>query len=270
MEKFVERTFLRHYDEIARVKPPASSAAFWIGENNADYGLLITPRFNKRLSDWENDKSEIRRFKPDYYTIGHILETGLVIPGKERRRGFEDVDDYLGFFQDTLVRNAGSKHQDAVAERYAAFVRDAEQPEKVPLLIPELRYRGRDKQHKHRLDFCVIDPYSLRKIGFELSPWSSHGHLKGTRNKTVKAVNAEARENFEREVKKLRAYFIDYDIHITIFTDEDLADPDGVFTAIAKYLRPERRPKQLLLHSRQQLLEMDLDAEVEDESSEDE
>ncbi|HSZ54643.1 MAG TPA: hypothetical protein VK797_03225 [Tepidisphaeraceae bacterium] len=134
----------------------------------------------------------------------------------------------------------------------------------MPLLIPELRYRGRDKQHKHRLDFCVIDPYSLRKIGFELSPWSSHGQLTGTKTKTVKAVNAEARANFEREVKKLTAYFIDYEIHITIFTDDDLADPEELFNTIARYLRPDRRPHQLLIHSRQQLLQMDLDAEVEE------
>ncbi|HSZ54642.1 MAG TPA: hypothetical protein VK797_03220 [Tepidisphaeraceae bacterium] len=123
MELFLQRTFLRHFDEIARVKPPAAAASFWIGQNNADYGLLITPRFNERLKDWENDKSEIRRFKPDYYTIGHILEAGLVIPGKYRRRKFDDVDDYLGFFQDILVRNAGSKHQDEVAKHYAQFVR---------------------------------------------------------------------------------------------------------------------------------------------------
>jgi hypothetical protein len=37
---------------------------------------------------------------------------------------------------------------------------------------------------KSHLDFtgdfiCVIDPFTLQKIGFELSPWSSHRHPAG-------------------------------------------------------------------------------------------
>lgn len=39
---------------------------------------MITPRFKN--GNWENDVSEIRHFRQDYFTIGHILETGLVIP----------------------------------------------------------------------------------------------------------------------------------------------------------------------------------------------
>ena len=261
MDKFLERSFLKHYDEYSRVKPAAKDAAFWIGETNADYGLLITPRF--RAGDWENDKSEIRKFKADYFTIGHVLKSGLVVPHKKTPIPFDSVDEYLTFFEDVIVRKAGSVHQNRVAERYAAFVRDAEDPLRVPLLIPELRYRGREKAHKHRLDFCVIDPYTLQKIGFELSPWSSHGHLSGTKNKLVKEVNAEAKANYERDIKKCEAYFIEYGIHVTVFTDADLADPESLFKQIAKYLKPEKRPQQLLLHSKRQLLEMDLEAEVE-------
>jgi hypothetical protein len=263
MEKFLERSFLKHYDEYARVKPAAKDAAFWIGETNADYGLLITPRF--RNDDWENDKSEIRKFKPDYFTIGHVLESGLVIPGEDMVVPFGTVEDYLTFFQNVLVRKAGSLHQDRVAKRYTAFVRESDDPNRVPLLIPELRYRGRDKAHKHRLDFCVIDPYSLQKIGFELSPWSSHGKLSGTDKKLVKEVNAEAQANYERDIKKCEAYFTDYGIHVTVFTDSDLADPDDIFKRIKRYLKPEKRPQQLLLHSKRQLLEMDLDAEIEED-----
>lgn len=162
-----------------------------------------------------------------------------------------------------LVRKAGSVHQSRLAERYSAFVRTSDNPLKVPLLIPELRYLGREKIHKHRLDYCVFDPYSLRKIGFELSPWSSHGQLVGTDKKLVKEVNAEAKANYEYDVKKCEAYFNEYGIHVTVFTDADLADPDAVFKRVNRYLKPEKRAEQLLLHSRGQLLRMDLEAEVE-------
>ena len=266
MEKFLERSFLKHYDAYTRVKPKPQDTVFWIGQNHADYGLFITPRF--RGGEWQNDKSEIRKFKPDYFTIGHVLRSGLVLPDKAEYFDFDTPDDYLDFFKNVLVRNAGSEHQDEVAERYCQFVLDAQEPESVPLLIPELRYRGRDRAHKYRLDFCVIDPFSMQKVGFELSPWSSHGQLKGTKKKLVKVVNAEARANYEREVKKCEAYFVNRGIHVTVFTDSDLADPDAVFETIKRYLRPERKPQQLLLRSRQQLLEMDLDSEVpEDEDN---
>lgn len=265
IDLFIERTFLKKYDELARVKPEEMDAELWIGGKNADYGILVTPRFNEETDEWENDKSEIRKFKPDYFTIGHVLETGLVIPGKEKRINFSDVDAYLTFFQDTIVRASGSKHQDAIAERYVEFVEQADEPLKVPLLIPELRYRGREKKHKYRLDYCVIDPFSLQKVGFELSPWSSHGWLTGTDKKLVKDVNAEAAENYARDVEKLRDYFFERNIFVVVYTDEQLADPDGIFKSIKKYLKPAMIGTQMLIHSRAKFMEMDLDAEVDEE-----
>lgn len=253
LELFLERTFLRNFDALARVKPSDAEAHYWIGSNNAEYGLFVSPRFNRTKEAWENDKSEIRRFKPRYFTVGHVLETGLVVPGKPRRRKFPDVEDYLDFFVDTLVRNAGSRHQNGVAERYASFVRRAPIPEDVPLLLPELRYLGLEKLHKYRLDFCVIDPFSLKKVGFELSPWSSHGKLVGTRTKSPATVNLEARKNREKELQKCEAYFNSRGIHVTVFTDDDLTDCDDVFGRIQKYLQPVEQRQQMLLHSRKQL-----------------
>jgi hypothetical protein len=111
---------------------------------------------------------------------------------------------------------------------------------------------------------AFIDSFTVQKIGFELSPWSSHGQLKNTKKKLVKQVNAEAKANFEREVRKAEAYFLSYDIHVTAFTDSDLAKPDEVFKRIARYLRPERRGQQLMIHSKAQLMQSDLEAEIEE------
>ncbi len=165
-------------------RPTVNEAELWIGQNNADFGLFISPRFKN--GQWENDKSEIRHFKKRYWSIGHVLETGLVVPDKDEKITFNDVDAYLTFFKSVLVRSAGSKYQDEIAEMYAEYVRNAEKPEDVPLLIPEFRYDGREKKHKYRLDFTVINPDTMDKVGFELSPWSSHGRLTGTKDKTQK------------------------------------------------------------------------------------
>lgn len=58
---FLKRSYLRHYEELIRNRPAVQDAEVWIGQNNSDYGLLITPRYKNGV--WENDKSEIRHFK---------------------------------------------------------------------------------------------------------------------------------------------------------------------------------------------------------------
>jgi hypothetical protein len=252
LDLFLERTYLRKYDELSKVRPTVEESVMWIGQENASYGILVTPRFKN--GKWENDKSEIRRFKKTYWTIGHILETGLVIPEEDDVIKFADIEQYLSFFKNTLVRNSGSKHELELATRYCEFVRESESPENIPLLIPEFRYGGIDKKHKYRLDFTIINPYNMSKVGFELSPWSTHGTLTGTKNKLQKDINKEALANFEKEMKKLKSYFRTFGISILVFTDSDLADPDSLFESIKEYLNVESNPKQLEFHAIDDLL----------------
>lgn len=240
---FLKRTYLRNQDSLSKARPHTREAALWIGQNKADYGLLVTPRFSN--GDWENDKSEIRHFAPDYWTIGHVMQTGLVVPGDPDRIEFARVQDYLAFFKNTLVRASGSPHEAEIAKRYVDYVRKSANPLSVPLLIPELRYRGRDSQHKYRLDFTIISPHSMDKVGFELSPWSTHGELTKIKEKTQKQVNEEALGNFEGEMKKQKDYFRRHGIYALIYTDSDLADPDGVFRDMEKYFAMNRRAVQL-------------------------
>ncbi len=243
---FLERSYLKHYDELSKNRPSVHESAVWVGQNSADYGLLVTPRFSK--GEWENDKSEIRRFKPGYWTIGHVLETGLVIPSKDERMTFSDVDAYLKFFKNVLVRHSKSPYQNELAERYAKYVKEAADPLAIPLLIPELRYEGRAVKHKYRLDFCVIDPTTMQKTGFELSPWSSHGKLVGTKKKTQKAINAEASTNFDKEMKKHKDYYKKHGIFALIYTDTDLKDMDNVFADVKDCLNPKPVNDQLNFH----------------------
>ncbi len=244
---FLMRTYLRKYDALSKRRPEVEEAEIWIGQNNAAYGIFVAPRFKKGA--WENDKSEIRHFKPKYWTIGHILATGFVIPDEDDRITFKDIDQYLSFFRNTLVRNSGSSHEIEIAKLYCNFVRKSAKPEDVPLLIPELRYGGKDIKHEHRLDFTIIDPHTLSKVGFELSPWSTHGLLSGTKGKTQKAINQQAQANFEKEMSKLKAYLRKRGIPVNIYTDKDLCDYDKIFSDIADYLTPTRATRKLEFHA---------------------
>jgi hypothetical protein len=242
LKLFLERSYLKHYDELYKKRPLVEEAEIWVGQNNSDYGLLVTPRF--RHGQWENDKSEIRHFKPRYWTIGHVLASGLVVPGKKDVMTFATVDDYLKFFENVLVRDAASSHQAKIAAMYSDFVRASDDPLNIPLLIPEFRYNGRDAKHEHRLDFCVIDPDTLDKVGFELSPWSTHGKLK-TKGRTGTEINEDAKANFENEMKKLKKYFKRHGVFVLVYTDTDLAQPEIIFSDIRNHLEADEPTKQL-------------------------
>ncbi|MGV8986802.1 MAG: topoisomerase II [Cypionkella sp.] len=231
---FLKRSYLNHYDELVKSRPKIEDSEIWIGQNNAEYGLLVAPRYQNGI--WENDKSEIRHFPKLYWTIGHVLETGLVVDGDPDPMSFTSVRNYLDFFKKSLVRASGSQYERAIAQSYCDFVLSHSDPEDVPLLIPEYRYLGKVKLHKYRLDFCIVDPITLNKVGFELSPWSSHGAIKGVKNKSQKEVNQVALANFEKETTKLRDYFRKHRIYTLIYTDTQLKDINGVFDEIKDYL----------------------------------
>ena len=244
VELFLRRSFLKHFEELSKLRPRVTEAEYWFGVNDAHYGLFVSPRFTN--GRWENDKSEIRAFTERYWTIGHVLKTGLCLPGENRKYPFSRVDDYLNFFY-AQVRLSKSTYQIQVADRYIQFVNSNPAPHDVPLLIPELRYGEDGRKHVYRLDYLVINPFTLDKIGFEFSPWSAHGLLSG-KEKTLTELNAEARANFETEMNKIKAYFSKFDIYTLVFTDSDLNNIDGVFSQIAKYLTTDEPPEQLSLN----------------------
>lgn len=243
---FFHRTYLREYENLSKNRPHTTDSQIWLGQNNADYGLLITPRFVK--NKWENDNSEIRRFKPRYWSIGHVLETGLVVPDKDDKFTFPNIDEYLKFFENILVRHSASIYQKKLAQLYSSYVKTSDNPEDILLLMPELRYNGKDKKHKYRLDFCIIDVESNNKIGFELSPWSTHGNLTGTKNKKQKEINKEASENFDKEMQKHKDYFKKHGIFSLIYTDSDLENIDNIFSDIKIYIEPKQIASQLEFH----------------------
>ena len=173
------------------------------------------------------------------------MKSGLVIPDKNKVMTFKTVEEYLTFFEEVLVRGTASSHQKKIAALYCDYVRKAANLEDVPLLIPEFRYDGRLAKHKYRLDFCIVDPDTMHRIGFELSPWATHGRLSGTKDKTQKQINEEALANFEKEMKKHKDFFRRHDVFALIYTDTDLANIGSVFADIAKYLNPKAVEKQL-------------------------
>ena len=145
-----------------------------------------------------------------------------------------------------MVRQTRSPYEMEIAKKYCELVLSSKQPYEVPLLIPELRYGGLQTQHRYRLDFTIINPYTLQKQGFEFSPWSTHGYLSRTKEKNQKEINLEARANFEKEMQKHKEYYRKFNIFTLIYTDSDLQNLDQIFKEMQQYLKPEHENRQIL------------------------
>jgi hypothetical protein len=231
---FLERNFYKNHLERTRAKPDATLWQLWFGDNKMPWGLLIAPAF--RRGAWTNDVSEIRRARYHYWSIGHVLATGVVDPDQQGLVEFRNLEQFLVFYRAVLKRISNSQYEHAVFDRYAAYLERSPSPELEPLLIPELRYGGLDIDHKYRLDFTVLNAHTMEFVGFEFSPFSTHGAVKGMRDKTQAQVNAEGAQRWANEMSKRNAYFADFGISTVTFTDPDLADMDGCFSAVQRAL----------------------------------
>ena len=230
LQIFLARVYYRQSDALGRIRPDNDEqAVIWFGQEKQNYGIFITPRFNQDKAQWENDGSEIKYFPKLYWTIGHILYTGLMIPNREERLSFGSAEEYLAFFLNVLVRASGSEYEYKLAELYRNYVLRSDNKEDVPLLIPEYRYAGIASKHKYRLDFTLINPYTLQRFGFELSPWSTHGKLSRTKKMTQSQINECAKSNFEKEMTKHKEFFRAHNVFTRIYTDEDLKDIENIF-----------------------------------------
>lgn len=247
---FLTRNFYRQYCARVRVKPSDNLWEIWFGANPLCWGLLICPRYSS-AEGWHNDVSEIRRVKFQYWTIGHVLATGLVVPGRSKVHAFSDLDSLFAFYQNVILRDTRSVYSEKFGQEYEAYVRQQDRPELVPFLIPEFRFGGVEVKHRYRLDFAVLSAERRLRVGCEFSPWSSHGRVKGAsalrKAGGAAAVALAEREQWEKDWDKRNAYFQSFGITALTYTDRKLKDLTSVFEEMRPYLEaaPDIRVKSI-------------------------
>jgi hypothetical protein len=237
---FLHRNFYRNLIERTRAKPEDQLWTLWFGDNKMAWGLYIAP--DLRDGEWRNDKSEIRRAEYDYWTVGHILATGLIDPDSNSLIKFTDAGQLITFYRSVLKRVSNSLYEKAISDRYATYLEQSANVLSEPFLIPELRYAGIEADHKHRLDFSILNSHIMEFVGFELSPQSTHMAVEGLKGKTQKSVNQELLVSWEKEMGKRNDYFCDFGLSTITFTDSALKDMDQCFKRIAEHL--SSRPKE--------------------------
>lgn len=236
---FLTRNFYRNIVERTRQKPEESLWELWFGDNAMAWGLLIAP--TKKDDAWTNDKSEMRRSVYDYWTVGHVLATGIIDPDSNELVQFDSLRSLAQFYRSVLRRRSASDYEKEISRRYIEYLQNSENVEAEPFLIPELRYAGRDTEHLHRLDFTILNSHTMSFVGFEISPASTHNAVKKIKTRTQKDVNAELGKKWGREMSKRNRYFKEFGISTITFTDDDLTDMDSCFSQIEACLseRPD-------------------------------
>lgn len=253
---FLERNFYRNVEARVRAKPAEPLWSVWFGDNTAVWGLLVTPEFcNGR---WTNDVSQMRRAAYDYWTVGHVLDEGLINPGDHSRVRFASLAELIGFYQTRLMGRSKSPHELAIADRYLQYLECSAEPTREPFLIPEMRYGGLEVKHRYRLDFTLLNAYTMRFIGVELSPRSTHATVQAIDTQSPDDVNRGFAAIFAREMQKRNEYFASYGITTLTYTDEQLQDPDACFRQVAPYLLERGQPRPSLAQELQALGCLDL------------
>lgn len=229
---FLERNFYRQLEARTRLKPDEQLWSLWFG-NELLYGILIAPiNFN---GNWKNDKSEIRRTKYQSWTVGHIMDTGLIISTSDKPYKFSNITDFKAFYLNVLSNLSKSEYEKEFHKRYIEYLDRSIDPLSEPLLIPELRYGGMATKHLYRLDFTILNAYTSDFIGFEISPASSHMSISGLVKKQY-AVNEELKEKWMKEMNKRNDYFSDFGITTITFTDDKLSSIDDCFQYVQEIL----------------------------------
>ena len=233
---FLERNYYRNYKARIRTKPLETLTEIWFGKNGESlYGLYIAP--NSFEGNWYNKDRDIRNAKFDYWTVGHVLSTGLVTDNTEDGIvKFDNLDKLIQFYNIIFRRASSSEYEKIIIDKYLSYLKNSNNPEKIPFLIPEFRYLGKEKEHEYRLDFTILNIYRQRYVGFEISPSSSHMSLSKIKNRTKKEINNELSGKWEKEMHKRNAYFMKYNISLVTFTDSDLTDIDECFQKLQKEL----------------------------------
>ncbi|MDY0931116.1 hypothetical protein [Chryseobacterium sp. CFBP8996] len=233
VEIFLERNFYKQLNERTRNKPNDNLWAIWFGYK-LTYGLLIAPKFHS--NNWHNDKSEIRRVKYSYWSIGHVFSEGLVDPMNNKIYKVNTLTDFINFYQGILKRLSVSIYEQNFYDLYVEYLQSSKNVEDEPLLIPEFRYAGITPKHIHRLDFTIFNSHTSQFTGFELSPASTHMKVENLKLKQNK-VNAELSDKWGKEMTKRNDYFKTFDITTVTFTDIDLVDIVKCFELVKEKLQ---------------------------------
>lgn len=238
--KLLEKNFYTNYDDRRRVKPTKKQEILWFGSEKK-YAIYITPV--RRNNTIVNDRSEIRRVKFKYWSIGHIMTTGIYNCDTDEIIKFDTYRNLINFFislsKDShptyeqpvfnlYIEYLKNKYNNCIDTKNIDFINNSE-----PILIPEFRFSGENK-HKYRMDFTILNSNINRYYSFEISPTSSHIYPSAPLDSYESKI--ELKDKWNKEMNKRNEYLYDFDICTITFSDNHLKNLQNCFNIILEYI----------------------------------
>lgn len=252
--KYLERSFYKRYDEYTKFKPSKGQDIIWFGNKKNPYAIYISHRDYCPCKDIDHnddghpvsDISEIRKVKFQYWSIGHIMSTGIYDTQSKSFKNFKSYRELIDFYN-ILYNESNSNYEKSIFKNYIEYLKNKYYSQlddttinfianREPILIPEFRLKGREVEHKYRLDFSIFNCNTQEFIGFEISPTSTHMAVSDTNLKTNYQINNEIKNNWGKEVDKRNEYFYNFTMNIITFADNELKDIDKCFDIIMSYI----------------------------------
>ena len=227
VRKYMKLLFEKNYYEYIyareRYKVPENLRKIFIFDNYNLLAILVNRSNIKAEHGVEIYPITIPKVPYNYFTIKHLLTTGVY--------EIKDVDNWIHIpisdYKEFYIRTkniSNSNYEKAFIDCYIRYVEEQKYKEEVPLLIPEFRYDGISEKHSYRLDFLILNFYTNKRIGIEISPSSTHINAK------------DYKTQWERENDKRNDFLSRYGISLITFTDSELKDIDSCFDKVIPYL----------------------------------
>lgn len=232
---YLQRNFYIHYKERTRKKVSEFNYVVHFGDNKHLKSLYVSPYKTKQNiattsgSNWQNKMSEVLKVDFEYFSIGHLLKTGIVV-NRNKLEKFNSFDDVLSFYEN-LYKIAHPANERPFIRLYINYISDIAQKDTqqlldTPLLIPEFRYKEDTIRHEYRIDFLIINCTQDEYCGIDLSPTNTHVHSE-TINK-----------DWNKETIRLTKFVDKYHLQPYYFADDELSNISNCFNMIKKYLIP--------------------------------
>ena len=223
---FLERMFIRNPEQYMKIKIAQNDRELFLGNNDNVIGIFITPKKEPLTNDlWKSYVLKGLKVKYMYLTLGQLVDEGYLVGTVENWRTnaihieVNTIEDVEKFYEN--FKQSGSPFEKQFIEKYISYIKEEREWEKVPMLLPEVRWGKDEKYHKYRTDYLIVNYYTGERLAIELSPSSTH------------LCREDIKEDWKNENDKRNSYFFDYKVPTVTYTDRYLENIDECFNTIA-------------------------------------
>lgn len=209
---FIERCYVKDPQKYNKLKLIQSDREIYLGDNNNVIGFFVAPQYMDNKG-WHSYQLKGFNCNYNYLTLGQLKKEGYLQGMVDSSNRFvakhievKDFNDIKKFYMN--FEKSGSPFEKQFISCYLQYIKQQNNMENVPILLPEVRWNKNEYYHKYRVDYLIINYYTGKRLAIEISPNSTH------------LCGSDIKNEWIRENDKRNDYFFKYDVPTITFTEE--------------------------------------------------